>query len=518
MTSILEDPKYRETGISLYDGNPLIEVLPPILDMEDALSTLGHAIAIPESELALPVIRRRLAVAAMKFHVQATPFYFEFYCAFLELLHVGYVGRNPMAAGAVSRYYADDEADGINDAAENSTSRSNSGAEACPHELTTSSALGLIGTSGMGKTTLVKRVLSLIPQVVRHHTYKGRPFAAVQVVWLYLECPHDGSLKEFCSAFFEALDALLGTNYEEQTGRASIPVMMRKMRRLVRTYRIGALVIDEIQRISHAKAGGEKSMLDFFNRLINITGVPMVYVGTYAACALFAKAMSAARRAAGEGTYELRRALPDDPWWKLIVLSLWQLQWTEDQAPLTPEIEGVLYDLSQGITGVLMLILNLAQKKALSLNLKVVDEHVLRTVYDQYLSLLKPALAVLRMNVKNALQLFEDLAPRSDVLLRSIDDLDSQDATTRSSAMSWLNDQLKTSRRGAGEVSSSIPRQKAPPLPPFSRQEDIRAQSGAASVVQSLGKTEVAKDLRARGYLGDTSFEFGDLLGASAGT
>ena len=54
----------------------------------------------------------------------------------------------------------------------------------------------LIGCSGCGKTTSLKRILSAYPQVIYHPEMNLE-----QVVYLKIDCSHNGSLKEICLNF-----------------------------------------------------------------------------------------------------------------------------------------------------------------------------------------------------------------------------------------------------------------------------------------------------------------------------
>ena len=72
------------------------------------------------------------------------------------------------------------------------------------------SGFTIIGVSGVGKSTAVEKILSLYPQRIVHTKYRERPLAFTQLVWLKLDCPHDGSLKQLCYQFFYALDLAAG--------------------------------------------------------------------------------------------------------------------------------------------------------------------------------------------------------------------------------------------------------------------------------------------------------------------
>ncbi|MEI2614896.1 MAG: ATP-binding protein [Methylotenera sp.] len=63
----------------------------------------------------------------------------------------------------------------------------------------TARSLSLIGCSGSGKSTTLNRILATYPQVIFHEKYNF-----TQIVYLKLDCPHDGSLKNLCYHFFRA--------------------------------------------------------------------------------------------------------------------------------------------------------------------------------------------------------------------------------------------------------------------------------------------------------------------------
>ncbi|WP_291329405.1 hypothetical protein [Desulfovibrio sp. UCD-KL4C] len=61
----------------------------------------------------------------------------------------------------------------------------------------TASSLLLLGGSGSGKTTALNRILVTYPQSIFHQKYNF-----IQVVYLKIDCPHDGGLRISVSIFF----------------------------------------------------------------------------------------------------------------------------------------------------------------------------------------------------------------------------------------------------------------------------------------------------------------------------
>ena len=94
-----------------------------------------------------------------------------------------------------------------------------------------------MGFPGIGKTSAIERILSLYPQVILHK----HPLNTLQIVWLKLNCPHDGSLKTLCMNFFLKIDSLIGTNYYEKYGKKtnSVSSMVIRMSQVARIHSIG---------------------------------------------------------------------------------------------------------------------------------------------------------------------------------------------------------------------------------------------------------------------------------------
>lgn len=180
----------------------------------------------------------------------------------------------------------------------------------------TASGFWVIGMSGVGKSTGMSRGLSLYPQVILHSQFQNQPFTAVQVVWLKLECPKDGSVTILCLDFFEAIDAQLGTNYRERyraKGRNAQELMLF-MALVAAEHHVGILVIDEIQNLSVSKSGGTAEILNFFVRLINTIGIPVVLIGTYKAIPVMSSEFRLARRGSGQGDLVWDRMSFDEDW------------------------------------------------------------------------------------------------------------------------------------------------------------------------------------------------------------
>jgi AAA domain len=404
------EAEYNDPLIPDYQNNPLNEALPPIWSKEQVIDMLQY---YPDHQEAHrqwpPELRLHLIRNVLKFF-EAMPRHIDLEQLLSSMVRLGYEARNPSLHG----FYR------------NIDERIEAFLSGRPlfHNLQ-SSALGLavIGISGIGKSATLGRLLPLYPQVIFHHSFRGNDFSHVQIVWLKLECPSDGSTKGLCLNFFQAIDDLLGTNYVANYahhGRDTEYVMKKNMARAAALHSIGVLVFDEIQHLSVAKSGGAEQILSFFVELINKIGVPVILVGTYKAKPLLSREFRLARKSAGLGDFiwdNMRR----DGTWKLFLESLWKYQYTQKDCPLTPRLSLALYDVTQGITDLAVKVYMLAQARAITRGDEAITPSIIRSVARDSLQMVRPILDALKNGDILELYKVDDVLPVDfDTLLRVI--------------------------------------------------------------------------------------------------
>jgi len=390
----IEQATYQDPLVPLYRGNPLIEALPAINSTEDAYRRLAYFPEYQGNHRHLPnEIRLHLIYNANQFF-KPNWVHLDLEQRISRLLRAGYLARNPCARG----YWQE-----INERVEDASD---------PLRLrATATGFNLVGISGIGKSTAVEAVLQLYPQVLIHHQYGERAFSFVQVVWLKLDCPFDGSIKGLCVNFFQELDAILGTDYYKsyaRRGRASTDELLGHMKRLTALHGLGCLVIDEIQHLSVAKSAGISRMLNFFVQMVNTMGLPVVLVGTYKALPLLTSEFRQARRASGQGDFVWERMQPGEIW-QMFVETLWQYQYVKIPSPLTAQLSEVLYDASQGITDFAVKAYLLAQMRAISTGIETVNTDLIRSVALDSFRLASEVLEALRTNDWQKLKLVPDI-------------------------------------------------------------------------------------------------------------
>ncbi|SFM87243.1 ATP-binding protein [Rugamonas rubra] len=388
---------YEASPVLEYAGNPLIEAMPPIMSEEDAAERLSNFPPFPDDERELPKEIRLHCINRISHLVQPLPIHLELEAVVSSIIRSGYMGRNPMDAATWRHLHA------LSQRSTSPASTFNS----------TASTFSLVGLSGMGKTTALKSVLRLLPQVIKHTRYQGRDLIHTQIVWLKLECPHNGSLAGLCQDFFRAVDAALGDDihahyYKSKRNEADLIPMMRQV---AATYFIGAIFIDELQHLQVAKATGKVEMLNFFVNLINSIGVPVVFIGTNSMVQLFSHIVRNARRVSGQGIYDFKQPTEEDETWDLLLNTMWEYQWVENPTPLTDELKATIYDLTQGVTDFLSKLMILGQRYAIQSGKERLDEQVFVHIASTKMKLLQPAIAALRSKDPKQMAMFEDLLP-----------------------------------------------------------------------------------------------------------
>jgi len=390
---------YQDPQLSIYRNNPLIEALPPIYSEEETMNFMAHYPDYAEEERQLSNHLRLHLVQNIQQFVEPLPVHLDLEQRFSRMIRSGYRARNPITPEFKTNF--NKQLDALSS---NRTYQSNS------HS--TATGFTIIGISGIGKTTAVRSVLSLYPQVITHTRYAQQNFTLMQIVWLNLECPHDGSIKGLCLNFFQAVDELLGTEYLKNytKGYRTVDQLIPAMARVASIHCIGVLVIDEIQHLSESKSGGSRKMLNFFVQLVNTIGIPVVLVGTYKAMSILSGEFRQTRRGSGQGDLVWDR-MAEDEIWELFVESLWRYQYVRKSCSLTPQLCHALYEVTQGITDFAVKVYLLAQVRAIVTEKEVITESIIRSVAADSLRLAQPILSALRTNNINILKNVEDVHP-----------------------------------------------------------------------------------------------------------
>lgn len=403
MTQYTNQAKYLDQMIPEYQGNPLIEALPPILSNQEIIQTLAEDALYNSGERELDAQYRMHCIYRLFRYFQPLEQHIDIAQRISRSIRQGYLYRNPMFsehAGSLSDSYNILRDKGTYQMLKGNRSRA--------------SGFTIIGVSGVGKSTAVERILATYPQTIIHSSYKKTPLSMMQVVWLKLDCPHDGSLKQLCYQFFHELDQAVGTGYFDiyMKRTYTLDALLIIMTQLVRQFQIGLLVIDEIQHLSEAKGGGSDKMLNFFVTLVNTIGVPVVLIGTTKAMSLLQGEFRQARRGSGQGDLIWDR-MAKDAAWDLFVRSMWRYQWTRNAVPFNAELSEVLYDESQGIIDIAVKLYAIVQIDAITSGQESFSVEDIHRTAVRKLALVKPMLDALRSGDKKKILKYGDITPIS---------------------------------------------------------------------------------------------------------
>lgn len=274
-----------------------------------------------------------------------------------------------------------------------------------------SSASGttLIGPSGCGKSTALNSILSLYPQIIYHRDYSD----VHQLVWLKLDCPHSGSLKDLCIDFFLAVDRLLGTQIYTKFGKRgnSEGHMLAQVAQIANNQALGVLVIDEIQNLTTTKTGVSERMLNFFVKLVNTIGVPVIRIGTNKAIRILQRDFRHARRGIEQGGMIWDRLKESDEEWHFFMEGMFQYQWTKEYVPFTPEMSRAIYYESQSIVDISVKLYKMVQWRAIALGTETITKQLIHKVAEDSLYLIQPMMNAIRSGDANWISKYEDISP-----------------------------------------------------------------------------------------------------------
>ncbi|UYM14928.1 ATP-binding protein [Endozoicomonas euniceicola] len=392
---------YQKWNNPDYRGNPLIEALPKCLDQAEIIKECIKAPLFKEEEKKHEDVEREIYSERLDSCTIPNHNYYRTYKKIYKLLLKSYVNKSPISPESKQLLY----------------SVASDGKNAPSPEIvkqTTSKTFFLTGLSGMGKSWMIEIILDkLFQQVITHESYNDEKLNITQIVYLKFNCPSDASRRALCNNFFSAIDDLLGTNFYEENNNKNIPIetLEKNIKKLCLTYHIGLIVIDELQNLSIAKAGGAQIAMQFFESIVNELHVSLAFVGTYDCFYLYTDKFRTARRMSTEGIIDLEQPQEDDETWNQLLEKLWKFQWVQNPGELTSDIRHTAYELTQGITVCTVMLLKHANAYAIENGEETITAETLTTVYNEEFKLLMPALDALRSNNPEKVANYDDLMP-----------------------------------------------------------------------------------------------------------
>ncbi|EGQ7896578.1 ATP-binding protein [Vibrio parahaemolyticus] len=446
--------EYAAPEIDDYQDQPLINALPLLNSPQNTAKELNRYPKVRDSEKTLPgYIRRHAMMRILDGFLYPTKAHLQLEQMISGMIRRGCLGRN-IASTDYQRNLLDV------DNVDFSAASRNAGSAAL--------ATTIIGCSGTGKTTAVQAILdSYKHQAIYHPEYQH-----IQLVWLKIDCPHDGSAKSLCIHFFRAVDDAIGSDYEilYAKSRSSAESMLGDIARVCALHSIGILVIDEIQHLNAARSGGATKLLNFFVTLTNVIKVPVLFIGTPKALDLFSPTMRSARRASQFGSLNWNRfehlaKNGKESEWDRFIKRLWKLQWFKSPTPLTTPMKELFWELTQGVAHVTVSLFYLCQARAVVAGKESITFKLVNDVFNEELSIIHPMIKALQSGRKAEIVKYADLDLPADavrIIGKAGDsDLDELEVTTETSndKLVELTDML--TRMGLGEDVAKLAARQA---------------------------------------------------------
>jgi len=388
---------YHQSPLEEYNNNPFIQALPPLMNKQEIIENLAMPISFDETERDYDGAFRLHMVQRLYKLFQPLPRHLDVWNTTFALLYQGYISRNPFDKEYIRQrnQMGKEIINKCFDINNQSTFR------------TTASCATLIGYSGMGKTSSAQRVLNNIPQVIVHNEYKGESFNQLQLTHLTLQTPHSSSLKALTLQFFMKVDEILGTdNYKRNVSKnTSVDAMLPQMGQVANNIGLGLLVIDEIQ---HLQNRAIKQMMNYFVTLMNSFGVPILFIGTPAAYAIFQQEFRIARRVSGNGEISWNN-MEHDKEFHFFLQSLWRYQWTRTYTPLSDEMVAVFYEHTQGVSDLIVKLFANVQVMAISTGKESFDISMVRKAAKEQFKLMQPMIDAIKSKNPYKMHRYEDL-------------------------------------------------------------------------------------------------------------
>lgn len=393
---------YRDETLSAFRNNPMIAAMRRPRDPDQAIDDLMIFPDYSEDDRNRSVAERRLLTQNIARIHHPLNREIEVEAAIDRCIRWGYADRNPLTPE-----YATQLSAGYNAAIQNLGIQSAGGYH--PHTY----GFSILGISGIGKSTTVEAILSYYDQVIRHTNYKGIPLSMIQIVWIKLDCPPDGSLKGLCLNFFKQIDSLMGTDYHEQyRKRTTLDVLMIKMAQIATTYNVGLICIDELQNLCSAAKDVPAKVLNFLVTLVNTIGVPVVMIGTPKALSILQSEFQQAKRGSGQGD-ALWERMKNDMDWDSFCQAIWPFQYTRNVIPYSPEMRNALYAEALGIPFLAVHIYKLTQEEAILFGKESFTSKDFKRIATRRMGLTKPMRDAIRAGKEVDLKQFVDIAPFS---------------------------------------------------------------------------------------------------------
>lgn len=278
-------------------------------------------------------------------------------------------------------------------------------------------AFTLLGPAGNGKTCTIQHVLvNLFPQRITHTSFNGRPFEYEQILWMHMEAPPLGTVKQFCDTFFRYAAAILKKPYHEsytKGGRASDDRMLANMATVIANHGIALLSIDEIGRFATKGAEVERQLNALFE-ILNRTGIAVCLAGTFEALPLLQAHGRILGRICSHGDWIWDRPTEDNKGWEALLTAFEPVQYVHHPVKLRGDIAEAFYFETQGLARYFKVLFGLTQHAAMKDKTERITRELIHRTAQRELKLSSRMLTALRLGDRELLEDFPQMFPDLD--------------------------------------------------------------------------------------------------------
>lgn len=376
-----EPATYQTTKLPAFAlGNPLSEALPTLLDLKDQPNALMKR-PIGDFKSHHDMLNGFMQLSTLGDINFPRPESSLLYLRVMSMLHNTYSKRNPLDPATQRKLYSIDE--GLLHFY-----------SAMPIQV---EATTVVAWSGMGKTTLVRSILSLFPQVIAHTKYGDADFIQKQVVYLSVDAPIGASAKGLLLNIAAALDAALGLegvrSYVHQLdGASSVESKKVLITRALASHFVGVLHIDDVQRLAEGSKTLRAQVVATIIGMANTIGSALILSGTPAAMDVLTANFEAVRRSVRRGSATITAPLTAaDPFFVKLIEFLFRHQIAQPQVVPDDRMRRKLLTLTAGIPGVLTALYVATQVTALTTEVPLSEGLFIDVMASQF-AMLRPAI------------------------------------------------------------------------------------------------------------------------------
>lgn len=387
---------YTPSKNSDFRGNPYIETLPARLSKDGFWDEVSDLVEIPEDFENLDVETLEQKSSNIMKSVLPTSQYYDVYCDFLNILKEGLADRNPCDVN--TQKWQNQVAIGKHIRAR-----------------TTAPSIKFTGYSGMGKTTLIDSVLTLIEPVFFHPKEGPLEEDTLQIVYIKVDIPPSADSKEICLIIAEEIDKIFNTDYVEQYEKLKRARCIKKIVTLCSSLLIGVIIFDEIHNICFASPNERAMIFMLFDQLTQVARIPTVKIGTSKANRLAEKEFSNARRLGIP--HDWINFTKESTDWNMLLDYAWDYQLLPDYVELTDSLRTTIYKLTWGIPHCLFFLIEQANKHCLRNGIECFTDLILEQIFEDKFSIMKPAIIALRHRKVDA---FDDIMTLNNQLDKEV--------------------------------------------------------------------------------------------------